>query len=398
MNAGYDAATAGLDPPFAVVDLDAFDANAAELVRRAAGLPVRVATKSVRSRTLLSRVLATVGFHGLLAYTLPEALWLVGTGISDDVVVGYPSADRAAIARLVGDDSARCSIAIMIDSVAQLDLVDAVLGADHPEVRVCLELDASWRPLRGLLGDRLHVGTRRSPVFEPPDAVSLARVIADRPGFRLVGMMAYEGQIAGLGDAPTGRPVRGMAVRWIQQQSAVELAQRRAAAVAAVADIAKLEFVNGGGTGSLERTAAEGVCTEAAAGSGLYGPTLFDSYTAFRPRPAAFFALPVVRRPGPRLATVLGGGYIASGPVGADRQPTPVHPPGLRLLGTEGAGEVQTPVAGSAADRLRVGDRVWFRHAKAGELCERFDELHLVRGERVISSVSTYRGEGHNFA
>ncbi|HEY0637268.1 MAG TPA: amino acid deaminase/aldolase, partial [Pseudonocardiaceae bacterium] len=199
------------------------------------------------------------------------------------------------------------------------------------------------------------------------------------------------------GDAPPSAPVRGAAVRWMQRRSAAELAERRAAIVRAVRSLADLEFVNGGGTGSLERTAAEGVCTEAAAGSGLYGPTLFDAYTAFRPRPAALFALPVVRRPGPGLATVLGGGYIASGPAGSSRQPTPVHPAGLRLLGTEGAGEVQTPVAGAAADTLALGDRVWFRHAKAGELCERFDMLHLIGGD-ASTPVPTYRGEGHAFA
>lgn len=393
----FDTATADLDPPFAAVDLDAFDANAADLVRRASGLPIRVASKSVRCRALTSRALAMPGFSGVLAYALPEALWLVRTGVSDDVVVGYPTADRAALRELAADESARCAITIMVDSLDHLEFVAAVLGPEHPEIRVCLELDASWRPLRRVVGDRLHVGTRRSPVFETADAVALARAVADRPGFQLVGMMAYEGQIAGLGDAPARRPVRGALLRWMQDHSAAELATRRAATVTAVGDVAKLEFVNGGGTGSLERTAAEGVCTEAAAGSGLYGPTLFDGYTSFRPRPAAFFALPVVRRPAPAIATVLGGGYVASGPVGPDRAPTPVHPAGLRLLGHEGAGEVQTPVGGAAAAHLAVGDRIWFRHAKAGELCEHFDRLHLLRGARLVDAVPTYRGEGHTF-
>jgi D-serine deaminase-like pyridoxal phosphate-dependent protein len=398
VSARYDTATAGLDPPLAVVDLEAFDANAADLARRAAGLPIRLASKSVRCRSLIARALAMPGFAGVLAFTLPEALWLVRTGITDDAVVGYPTADRAALRDLAADGTARSAITIMVDSPAQLDFVDSTLGADHPEIRVCLELDASWRPLRGVLGDRLHVGTRRSPVFEAGDAAALAKIIEKRRGFRLVGMMAYEGQIAGLGDAPRSRPVKARVLRWMQEHSAAELAPRRAQAVAAVEDVTKLEFVNGGGTGSLERTAAEGVCTEAAAGSGLFGPTLFDAYSRFRPRPAALFALPVVRRPGPGLATVLGGGYIASGPIGPDRQPTPVHPPGLRLLSTEGAGEVQTPLAGAAASGLGVGDRVWFRHAKAGELCERFDELHLVRGDTIVETVPTYRGEGRAFA
>ncbi len=398
MNARIDNATADLDPPLAAVDLDAFDANAADLVRRAAGLPIRLASKSVRSRALITRALATQGFHGVLAFTLAEALWLVEAGVSDDVVVGYPTADRAALRALADRDAARGAVTVMVDSLAHLDFMSTTLGSGHPELRVCLELDASWRPFRSSLRGRVHIGTRRSPVFEADDAVALARAIADRSGFRLVGMMAYEGQIAGLGDAPHRAPVRAAALRWMQERSAAELATRRAAAVAAVGDVTKLEFVNGGGTGSLERTAAEGVCTEAAAGSGLFGPTLFDNYSSFRPRPAALFALPVVRRPRKGIVTVLGGGYIASGPTGADRQPRPVHPAGLRLLGTEGAGEVQTPVAGPAADTLSIGDRVWFRHAKAGELCERFDELHLVSGDRVIDTARTYRGDGHAFA
>ena len=158
-----------------------------------------------------------------------------------------------------------------------------------------------------------------------------------------------------------------------------------------------LEFVNGGGTGSLERTAAEPVVTEVTAGSGLYGPTLFDAYQAFTPRPAALFALPVVRRPGPGVVTALGGGYLASGPADAARLPRAHLPSELRLDRQEGAGEVQTPLLGTAADALAVGDRVYFRHAKAGELCERFTSLHLLEGERIVEEVATYRGEGQCF-
>jgi D-serine deaminase-like pyridoxal phosphate-dependent protein len=207
--------------------------------------------------------------------------------------------------------------------------------------------------------------------------------------------MAYEGQIAGVGDRPPGKPLMALAVRGMQALSARELAERRAAIVAAVREIAPLRFVNGGGTGSIERTAAEPAVTEVAAGSGLFGPTLFDAYRAFSPRPAALFALPVVRAPSPGVVTVLGGGYPASGAAGRDRLPRPVAPPGLRLDRAEGAGEVQTPLHG--ADGLRVGDRVWFRHAKAGELSERFSEVHLIRGGEIVDTVPTYRGEGKTF-
>jgi len=392
--ARLDAATADLDPPLAVVDLDALDANADDLLRRAAGRPIRVASKSVRSRAVLRRVLARPGFAGVLGYTLAEALWLAGGDdpVSTDVVVGYPSVDRAALRRLTADEQAAARVTLMVDSLEQLELLDDVAPAgSRPTVRICLDLDASWR-----LGPA-HVGVRRSPVHTAAEAGALARALVARGGVALVGVMAYEAQIAGVGDAPAGRPLRGVAVRRMQQASGRELAGRRAAAVAAVREVADLEFVNGGGTGSLERTTTEPAVTELAAGSGLYSPGLFDSYRAFRGRPAALFALPVTRRPAPGTVTVAGGGWIASGPPGADRVPMPTYPGGLRLVPTEGAGEVQTPLRGPGAAQLRIGDRVWFRHAKAGELCERVDVLHAVRGDAVVDALPTYRGEGRTF-
>ena len=297
--ARLDGATADVDPPLAVLDVDALDANAADLARRASGTPIRVASKSVRNRAVLRRVLDRPGFAGVLAYSLPEALWL-STGddpVSTDVVVGYPSADRSALRRLAADEAAAARVTLMVDSAAQLDLVDAVVPPGRrPALRICLDVDASLRAA----GGRVHVGVRRSPVHSVADAVALARLVTGRPGFALVGVMAYEAQIAGVQDAPARRPLRGVAVRGMQKVSARELAGRRAEVVAAVSAVAPLEFVNGGGTGSVERTAAEDAVTEVAAGSGLYCPVLFDGYRAFAARPAAFFAAPVTRIPGAR--------------------------------------------------------------------------------------------------
>lgn len=379
-----DAATRHLDAPLAALSLSALAANAADLARRASGTPIRVASKSVRSRAVLDAVLAQPGWHGILAYTLPEALWLAET--CDDVVVGYPSVDRGAIAALAASDELAQRVTIMVDDPAQLDLVDAVVAPRaRRAIRVAIELDASWR---GPIG---HVGPRRSPVHAAADLEALARVVADRAGFDLVGVMAYEGQIAGVGDAGSA------VVRAMQHASAAELAERRADAVARVRRVADLEFVNGGGTGSLERTSDEPAVTEVAAGSGLFGPGLFDGYRGFQPAPALAVALPVVRRPTVDVATLQSGGWIASGPVGADRQPTIAWPAGLRTLAREGFGEVQTPVRGAAARDLRVGDRVWLRHAKAGEVCEHVDALHVVDGGAVVGAVPTYRGEGRTF-
>ncbi|RKS76820.1 D-serine deaminase-like pyridoxal phosphate-dependent protein [Actinomadura pelletieri DSM 43383] len=387
----YDTATAGIEAPFAVVDLAALRANAAGLVRRAAGKPIRVASKSVRCRALLAEVLAMDGFAGIMAFTLPEALWLAREGVSDDILVAYPTTDRTALAALAADPAAARAVTLMVDAPENLGLIEDAAGGRR--IRVCVDVDASYRPL----GGRVRIGALRSPLHSPAQVAAFAETILRRPSLDLAGLMAYESQIAGVGDTPPGRPVRSRAVRAMQQRSRIELARRRAAIVRAVRDLTDLEFVNGGGTGSVETTAAERSVTEVAAGSGLYQPHLFDQYSAFTGRPAALFALPVVRRPAPGVATCLGGGYHASGPPGADRLPRPYLPTGLSYDPYEGAGEVQTPLLGQSADLLSIGDRVWFRHGKAGEMCERFDALHLIDGDRTIETVPTYRGEGHAF-
>jgi D-serine deaminase-like pyridoxal phosphate-dependent protein len=327
-----------------------------------------------------------------MTFTLAETLWLREQGFGD-LLLAYPTADRAslrALARIEGDDRP----IVMVDSVEQLDQIAAAAGDPAAPLRLCVEFDTGYR----LPGGLATVGPKRSPIRTPEQAVALAREIDRRRQFELAGLMGYEGHIAGVGDRPPRRPLRGAAVRALQRASAAEIAERRAAIVAAVRAVAPGELlVNGGGTGSLHTTAAEDAVTEIAAGSGFYAPTLFDGYSAFDQRPAAMFALPVVRRPRPDTVTLLGGGYIASGAPGADRLPRPHLPTGLSLDRLEGAGEVQTPVRGDAARTLRVGDNVYLRHAKAGELCERFDSLHLIEGGRIVGEAPTYRGEGHAF-
>lgn len=377
------AATRDLDTPFAMVDEPSLWANADDLVRRADGVPIRVASKSVRVRSLIEDTLARDGFAGVMSYSLAESNWLVDNGI-DDILLAYPTTSRSSLDYLVADERRRAQITIMVDSTESLDHIDSLLEVGHPSIRVCIDVDASLR-----LGPA-HLGVRRSPVHTAEQAGILAAAIAERPGFDLVGLMFYDAQIAGVPDSSA-------AVRLVKRRSAADLLQRRSAVVDAVSQHAKLEIINAGGTGSLEVTGADPVITELTAGSGLFSPALFDGYDAFESRPAAYFVLSVVRKPAPDIATLFAGGYIASGETNKNRQPTPTWPTGLKQVGTEGAGEVQTPVKGQAAKSLSIGDRVVMRHAKAGEMCERFDEVAIIASDGSVDRIPTYRGEGKNF-
>jgi len=370
----------------AVVDLDAFEANAADLTRRAGGKPVRVASKSLRVPALVQRALAIPGFRGVLGYSLREALWLVRQGITDDVVMGYPTVDRGALRDLLNDERARAQVTLMVDDPAQLAFVEACTSSVQG-VRVAIDIDA------GLKLGRSHVGPKRSPLHESVEVVDFANQVVNR-GFSLVGVMTYEGQVAGVPDDVPHQKARSLVVRKLKTASLAQLAERRAQIASGLSTVVDLEFWNAGGSGSVESTVADPVVTEVAAGSGLLVPGLFDHYASFEPRPAAFFGVPVVRRPGGGLVTVAGGGFVASGASGKDRLPIPWAPPDLHLTGLEGAGEVQTPLTGPGARLLQIGDWVWFRHAKSGELAEHANQVHLLAGDAIADSVPTYRGLG----
>lgn len=388
---GLTTATAALDTPYGAVSLPALAHNAHDMLRRANGTTIRVASKSVRVRSVIESVLELPGYAGVLSYTLPEALWLAET--IDDIVVGYPSVDRTAIRTLATSPELASRVTLMVDSIEHLDLIDSVIGPSEREsIRLCIELDTAWKSR--ILG---RLGVFRSPLRTPEQTREFAAVISKRAGFTLVGIMAYEAQIAGVINRPKGKPLLAFATDYMQKNSTIELRERRGAAVAAVKSIAPLEFVNGGGTGSLERTASDPSVTEIAAGSGLFGPHLFDDYSHFTPAPAAAFALSVVRKPTPDMATLLGGGWVASGPPAPDRLPRPTWPEGLEYVDREAAGEVQSPLTGEAAKKLAVGDTVWLRHTKAGEISEHLNQFAIVDGDTIVDTVPTYRGEGKAF-
>lgn len=381
--------------PALLCDRDAFDRNVTALRRRAGGLPIRVASKSVRCVSLLERVLAAPGFAGVLCFSILEAVRLSEHGL-DDLVVAYPSVEPSELEAAAVRVAEGARIVLMVDDSAQLGVIERVAKQTGVEFGLCIDMDLSM-PVGSV-----WFGVRRSPIRTPAGAVGLAREIGRRKGMRLVGMMGYEAQIAGLADkAPRGASAaaraNAVAIRGLKALSRRELRQRRGAIVEAVRHEADLDFVNGGGTGSLESTSGDTSVTEVTAGSGLFAPRLFDGYDRFSHVPALSFALPVTRRPVAGIYTLHGGGYIASGPAGVDRLPQPWLPEGAALIEHEGAGEVQTPITHRGV--LELGEPVIFRHPKAGEVCERFNEIVVLAGDpmRVVDIVPTYRGMGWCF-
>lgn len=382
----YARALEGRRLPLAFVDLDLLGENAAALVRRAGGLPVRLATKSVRCVALLRRVLdGYPGFRGLMCFSAEEAVRLRERGFSD-LLMGYPVVDAEALAELCRPPA---PVTLMVDSTEHVALAVRAARRQGTRVPLCLDVDLSV-DLPGL-----RFGVHRSPLRAPEDALAVAKHIASEGDAAfLAGVMGYEAQLAGVPDAAPHAGAKNLAIRALKWGSVGRVHARRQAVVAALKGAGfPVRFVNGGGTGSLESTREDASVTELTAGSGLYSPALFDGYQGFHHQPAAAFAIPVTRRPGPGLFTLQGGGYVASGSAGADKQPVPYLPEGAKLLPLEGAGEVQTPIAYAGPVPLPLGAPVFFRHAKAGELCEHFRTLLLISGGRVVDEVPTYRGE-----
>ena len=377
--------------PLAFVDLDRFDQNTHDVVHRAGNKHVRVASKSIRCVPLIERILASDDrYRGVMAYCSREAVFLSQQGI-DDILIGYPIMRGAEESRLCDELGRGKRIICMVDCREHVDAL-ARLAANHDvTIPLCVDLDLSSR------FPGLHFGVHRSPLSEAAQVLNLCWHIAGNDRLRLSGLMGYEAQIAGLPDNVPGSALKNALVRMLKKRSLRELRDRRSRTVEALrAAGMDLAFVNGGGTGSIESTVAEDSVTEVTVGSGFFSPVLFDWYAGFRHLPAVGYAIEITRAPDTNTYTCHGGGYVASG-AGKDKQPHPYLPQGAELLPHEGAGEVQTPVRYRGPEKLALGDPVFMRYAKAGELCERFNCLLAVSGGKVVDELPTYRGEGQVF-
>lgn len=384
----WHRAASGLRLPAALVDLDAFDRNLRSLAALSGGKPIRLATKSVRVPELIRRALAYgAPFRGLMCYSAEEARFLSEQGF-DDLLVAYPTLQKSDLEPLAELAAQGRKVALVVDSREGIEAASRAVRDSSKPLRVVIEVDASLR----LLG--LHLGVRRSPVRSAADLDALIAVVRATPGVRFSGLMSYEAQVAGLGDRNPFKPLLNPLAALVRKLSVKSVARSRQELASRLRGVEDAVF-NGGGTGSLDSAAREPWLTELSAGSGLFAPHLFDYYSNIRFEPAAFFGLQVVRGSDPDHVTCQGGGYIASGEPGWDRVPVPAFPPGLKLVSSEGCGEVQTPLRGVAVPHL--GGTVLFRHAKAGELMERFNEVWLLQDGKIAGSAKTYRGMGRCF-
>jgi D-serine deaminase-like pyridoxal phosphate-dependent protein len=389
--------------PCMVVDLEIFDANVRRLagIAQAAGKSLRPASKSVRVPELLKRVREVGGaaVRGLMCFSVEEARLLAREGF-DDLLVAYPTVQQFDLAIAWELTQQGTTLTLTIDEPAHVEILTRFWRQRASDcrqacpLRVSIDIDMSWRPLGR------HVGAQRSPVRSIEDFRALFDAVLAHPELRVVGVMGYEAQIAGLADENPFAPLLNPAKKLIKRLSTSDVAaKRKAAAELLAARGITLAFFNGGGTGSIRTTTLEPWVTEVAAGSGFLQSHLFDYYAGNENPPAFCFALQVTRSSQPDHVTCQSGGFIASGPAEADKAPVPFLPPGLVPTAAEGFGEVQTPlvVPPELRGKLTPGDPVFFRPAKAGEIAERFDEYLLKEGDRIVGRAKTYRGLGYCF-
>lgn len=375
--------TEGIPHPSLFLDLESFEKNIQWIKNFSTNKKIRIATKSIRSKEILKLILdQSEIFQGLMAYDLREALWLRSEGFKD-IVMGYPTVDIESIKELSRDPS---EITLMVDLPQHLEMIQNEAKKFNTMINICVDIDLS------LSLPFLHFGVHRSSINNIKKLDFFLQALKKCPNLRLTGLMGYEAQIAGVKDK------NSPFIQMLKKVSEKNLKNFRQECVRHINNNGfTLEFVNGGGTGSLLETTQEVVVTEVTIGSGVYAPVLFDFYKDFTLSPALFFSLPVVRMPKSDILTCFGGGYIASGAVEKIKSPTPFLPQGLKLMTFEGAGEVQTPLTYSGEENINLGDPIFFRHAKAGEVCERFDKIFFIKNFELSGYARTYRGEGKTF-
>jgi D-serine deaminase-like pyridoxal phosphate-dependent protein len=390
----YNSLFKDLQLPLAWCDLNLLEKNCSDIATRAAGKgkTIRIASKSVRCTYILKKILESNPIYdGLMCYTGREALFLLEQGF-DNLLLGYPIVNKEEIKDICKATKDGKKVILMVDCEVHLQLIDSIAKEVGVQQPVCIDADMST-DFPGI-----HFGVMRSPITTVEQGKKLVDAFDRFEHIRLAGVMGYEAQVAGLGEKNPANGLKNLLIPFLKKRSIADYSKRREDIVKYIqAKGHTLDLVNAGGTGSIESSKQEDWVTEITVGSGFYAPALFDYYNDFQHQPAAGFAVQIVRKPKPGFYTCLGGGYIASGTTGIDKQPKPYLPEGIHLTENEATGEVQTPFEYKGSTQIDIGDTILFRHSKAGELCERFQDLHIVSDGKIIDKAPTYRGQGQCF-
>ncbi|NBI29936.1 amino acid deaminase/aldolase [Chengkuizengella marina] len=388
----YKKATDHISKPFAFLDIDLLDDNILQILNHSSNKKIRIASKSIRCVPVLKRIMEKSDrFQGVMCYSAPEAVFLSEHGF-DDLLLGYPITDKNYITSIVEKIREGKQITFMVDCFKHIKLIEDTVKDENIKIPVCIDVDMS------LVYPKFRFGVYRSPLRSVHEIHQLIYTIQQSKQLKLDGFMGYEAQIAGIGDQVKGKHLKNSVVQLLKKQSIEQIKEKRAEIIDSINEYdLSFRFVNGGGTGSLASTCKEEVITEVTVGSGFFSPLLFDSYKEFQYKPAAGFALEIVRIPKENIFTCTGGGYVASGATGKDKLPAPYLPEKTKLHSLEGAGEVQTPILYKGEENLDMGDPIFFRHSKSGELCERFNQLYCISNGEVVDEFLTYRGEGKCF-
>ncbi|MED0981217.1 amino acid deaminase/aldolase [Bacillus paramycoides] len=378
--------------PCAFLDEVALERNIQSIIKLSGHKKIRIASKSLRSVSIMKKILATNDcFQGIMCFSPREALFLIEQGFND-LLLGYPAYNERALYEISLLTKQGFIITCMVDCEEHIVYLEKIAEKSSGCFRVCLDIDMSSRFFR------FHFGVRRSPVKDVQNALKIVEKVKASPYLILDGVMGYEAQIAGVGDDMPKQWLQNKLISYLKRKSVLEIHKRRGNIVKEIQNLGvELRFVNGGGTGSIKSTEQDNSVTEITVGSAFYSPKLFDYYKEVEFQPAVGFALQVVRKPDRYIYTCLGGGYIASGAVGKDKEPEVWKPDGAKLLALEGAGEVQTPVYYNGDEQLYIGDTILLRHSKAGELCERFPVLYRIKQGEIVGEYSTYRGDNQCF-
>jgi D-serine deaminase-like pyridoxal phosphate-dependent protein len=353
---------------------------------------IRIATKSIRVPDIIRYIQKKGGdkFNSLMCFSMEEAQFLSTLGF-DDLLIAYPTFSFNDIEIFFSMTQDGKNVILMVDCIDHVKSIEKFwerFSTDNTfKAKICIDIDMSWRPAG------LHLGVYRSPIRTLDDLKPVVESIRKKDNLELAGIMGYEAQVAGMGERNPFSPILNPIKKFIKYRSVKDVLRKREQINAYLNSInCTINFYNGGGTGSLLSTARESWITEVTVGSGFLQSHLFDYYRSNTSEPAFSFALQVTRKPQDDYYTCKSGGFIASGETSLDKSPIPFLPAGMKMVGNEGFGEVQTPVKYIGEEEIQLGDPLFFRPAKAGEIAEHFKDYILIRNNEIVDRVPTYRG------